>query len=154
MRCNFICPLIQSPKNTRSTAPSLGRAAWVFTRRRNSSCIRSMAFAAPFGHPLVARCPQRRFHFFFQNHLNHFPHPLPNGRLQTFSHRNLLVHFLANASLPHGVFLLCPKPPAKRFRAFLFKPSQENTPPHFLQESARNQTEFLNTPYATNHWNS
>src|SRR5207245_9792303 len=75
------------------------------------------------------------------NHLNPFPHPLPDGRLQTFSQRTLLDHFLANASLPHGVFLLCPKPPAKRFRAFLFKPSQENTPSDFLQESGRNPNE-------------
>lgn|SRR6266404_946325 len=45
MRCSFTCPLIQRPKNTPSTAPSLGNAACVFTLRRNSSCIRSTAFA-------------------------------------------------------------------------------------------------------------
>jgi hypothetical protein len=31
-----------------------------------------------------------------------------------------LAHFHCSASLRHGVFLLCPEPPAKRFRAFSF----------------------------------
>src|SRR5713226_1396851 len=73
------------------------------------------------------------------HHLDQFPYPLPDRRLQTLSQRTLLAHFLANASLQHSVFLLCPKPPAKRFPGFSLKPFQENTPSDFLQESGRNR---------------
>jgi hypothetical protein len=59
-------------------------------------------------------------HFLLQNHLDDLPHPLPNRCLQPFSQRTLLAHFHCSASLRHGVFLLCPEPPAKRFRAFSF----------------------------------
>ncbi len=59
-------------------------------------------------HALAARRPQRRLHFFPQDQLDHFPHPLPNGRLQPLSQRTLLARFCWSAALRHGVFLLCP----------------------------------------------
>jgi hypothetical protein len=53
---------------------------WAWTRgsialiiAAGGGSVKTVPVAAPLGHPLVARCPQRRFHFFFQNHL--FPEP-------------------------------------------------------------------------------
>src|ERR1700722_10684834 len=79
-----------------------------------------MPVTHPLRHPLAARCSQRCFHFLLQNHLDDLPHALSNRYLQPLSQRTLLAHFHCSASLRHGVFLLCPEPPAKRFRAFSF----------------------------------
>src|SRR5665213_899421 len=79
-----------------------------------------MPVAHSFHHALAAPRSQCRFHLFLQNHFDHFPHPLPYRRLQPLPQRSLLALFHCNASLRHGVFLLCPEPPLKRFRDFSF----------------------------------
>src|SRR5487761_3823 len=79
-----------------------------------------MPVTAPLRHPLAARRTQRCFHFLLQNYLDNFPHALSNRSLQPLSQRTLLAHLHCSASLRHGVFLLCPEPLARRFRAFSF----------------------------------
>jgi hypothetical protein len=51
-----------------------------------------------------------------------------------------LAHFYCSASLRHGVFLLCPEPPAKRFRAFSFTDFSGEYAFYFLQESRQSPT--------------
>src|SRR6202162_1284821 len=79
-----------------------------------------MPVTDPLRHPLAAPRTQRCFHFLLQNHLDDLPHALSNRCFQPLAQRTLLAHFHCNASLRHGVFLLWPEPPPKRFRAFSF----------------------------------